>query len=250
MQQLTDLNTTPEDYEPSPPSALKEENLDLSQDFKNLFDPQITATLENIELRLKRILSLTQEARKKERHSNIPGHQPLHVTYARSLANALYKLELLLYEYSSNSRQRYTSFGKHLADTEEEGVCSIQIHVHEDRVMFRMPHLPQRSYKHDLVNIALTSKIYTVYNYPKWGHVTMEFCHVYPKSVHWMPCDNDNYLYKRTIDLICSAMRLSDSPATMDLVKRTVFTDKLPSGTYITITPKSSEFTKIPEWRD
>lgn len=234
------LNLLPETTDP-----------DFVYAFVNLFDPRITNTLENIEVRLERTLEMTKEMRKRRgKHTAAPGSQPLPVTYARSFANALYKLELLLYEYCERSHQKFTSFGKELAELNEDGVCSVEIHVHDDRVMFRMPHLPQRSYKHDLVNVALTSKIYKVLNYPRWSNVTMEFCHVYPTTVKWLPCDNDNYLYKRTIDLICMAMRLSDSPANLDLVKRTVFTDKLPSGTYITVTPKSSDSSDFPHWEN
>lgn len=217
--------------------------------FVNQFNHRITDTVKNIELRLERMLLVTRELQqRREKHTAKPGDQPLQVKYAQTLAGALYRLEQLLYEYSSYSRQQYTSFGKSLAELNEDGICSIEIHVHEDRVMFRMPHLPTRTQKHDLVNIALTSKIYKILNYPRWAKVTMEFCHVYSTGKKWQTSDNDNYSYKRTIDLICNAMRLSDSAASMDLVKRTIYTDELPSGTYVTITPKSSDSSEIPKW--
>lgn len=235
---------------PTPPFS---ENGDpnLWYAYVNQFDPGITDTVKNIALRLERMLSITNALQKRrEKHIASPNEQPLPAKYAQSLAGVLYQLEQLLLQFCDYSRQRYTSIGKTLADMNTESVCSVEIRVYEDRVMFRLPHLPHRTHKHDLVNIALTSKIYNVLNYPRWGKATMEFCHVYPTRMNWLPCDNDNYSYKRTIDLICNAMRLSDSAATLDLVKRTVFTDELASGTYITVTPKSSDFTDFPKWED
>lgn len=74
------------------------------------------------------------------------------------------------------------------------------------------------------------------------GPVTFFFWHVYrsPSKSPYVPPDNDNYLTKSIIDIICNAVGLSDMGTAAYIFHGSVQTDGVPEATYVFVVPRSS----------
>ena len=74
------------------------------------------------------------------------------------------------------------------------------------------------------------------------GPVTFFFWHVYrsPSNTPYVPPDNDNYLTKSIIDIICNAVGLSDMGTAAYIFHGSVQTDGVPEATYVFVVPRSS----------
>lgn len=122
---------------------------------------------------------------------------------------------------------------------------AVKLHVTDAAVYVYLPYLPEKKdRKEDLIYDLLFSRLLEEPRLPRWTQHRISFHHVFPKETFRMPRDVDNYYYKRTIDLIETAMRQSDSALCCSLEMAAHFTDIIPSGVYIEVSPKSSE---IPE---
>ena len=124
---------------------------------------------------------------------------------------------------------------------------AFDIHIMQDAVYIILPLLPPRrvfqSYTLDSLPLALSN----VKGLPKWKSCHFDFCHVLPPHMRTFAKDNDNYNYKRVIDVVTYAMRLYDDAGTVDFSCRTEFTASLRSGTYIKLTEKVGKLPDFPQ---
>lgn len=169
-------------------------------------------------------------------------------SFSQSFASTLYHLEQSLYLYTQTANISKNNLYDLLAENPYYPEERVDIQIKENAVLIRMPLLPKKSSKQDLLYNALSAKLFQTKDLPRWPYCHISFCHVYPANVPTMPRDSDNYAYKRAIDLAVFAIVGSDCPKAVDLSMRTVFTDDLPVGTYMEITPKSSDFQILPSW--
>ena len=143
------------------------------------------------------------------------------------------------------ARQQQRSVQQLISQAEQE----VEIQIHSDLVAIKLPYLLPRGRTGDaLLYDMLLAKLSTVHNFPKWNAWHAAFIHVFPESTARVPRDVDNYEYKRVIDLIAFSMNLSDCAYTFSAEMRTAFTDLLPPGTYIEITPKNPKSGNFPKW--
>lgn len=122
------------------------------------------------------------------------------------------------------------------------------IWVEGDRVTIQMPTLPSRyAGNDDPFNQMFAAKVSACPNFPKWSSWHATFFHVHPVKGNGQSLrDVDNFDYKKTIDIIATAMHTSDSAHRFDMSMTTVFTDDYTPGVYIEIIPKSEKNTILP----
>ncbi len=174
--------------------------------------------------------------------------------YGKHFYSRLFRINALLYEYYRSYWFDPCKIAWQLNNPAyATDRCLIDIQVHTDFVIFKLPFLPPRGKgrrAEDILGDALLAKLSSVHSFPRWDGYHAEFIHVFPKDAEQSAKDVDNYEYKRVIDIIAFAMHFSDSPSVFSMEMRAVFTDELPSGVYIEITPKSSENAVFPRWKN
>ena len=173
------------------------------------------------------------------------------ITYQQicSLSEAMLALQRLLYIYGDAKDANRTKLLQILASNPSKKEAAIEIRNGEDFSLIKMPFLPRRTNIQDkLLYDILAVKLLKEDALPTYRSCSLSFVHLYPTNLKLIPKDNDNYAYKRVIDLIAYACGFSDCPVTMDVSMRTVFNDEFEPGTYIEIHPKSSDFPDFKKW--
>lgn len=172
-------------------------------------------------------------------------------SFADSFARYIQKLEALLYYYAETTGESRRDLLQALSKTEWSDSRlpekAFDIHIMQDAVYIILPLLPPRKvfqcYTLDSLPLALSN----VKGLPKWKSCHFDFCHVLPPHMRTFAKDNDNYNYKRVIDVVTYAMRLYDDAGTVDFSCRTEFTASLRSGTYIKLTEKVGKLPDFPQ---
>lgn len=171
--------------------------------------------------------------------------------YTKRAVYYLMRIEKLLRMYADHIGQPRAVLGKQIASLIDTSLPSetdlYEIKVTPGAVHIRMPYLPHRNSASAAITDGLAAKLYVAAELPQnWKCCCIEFCHVYPAKVPKRIKDNDNYNYKRVIDIIAYALRLTDDAGTIHYSMRTAFTDFLYPGTYIKLSEKSSEIPDFP----
>lgn len=168
--------------------------------------------------------------------------------FALTLSSATCDLNNLLYAYFQSNwfnpqRLLHPARTPAARAAAEQAAQQVRLAVHPNRVLVYLPYLPEKG-DHDtaIINDMLFSKLTQECDLPNWKSIHIHFLHCYPKNTVSLPRDLDNYNYKRTIDLLCFALRCSDSPVSCSLQMTPFWSEKHRPGVYIEITPKSSDF--------
>lgn len=179
--------------------------------------------------------------------------QVLPTSYGLDLADGILEFSSLLYSYMESYWLNTFALAKYVNSRKIKSLSAeaeiIGVQIDSDHVTIHMPYIPGRARrKNTLINDLLAAKLFSVPNFPKWEKYHLEFFHVYPPDTSDTPRDLDNYDYKRIIDLIAFTMKSTDCPCACSFGMQPVFTDEIPHGVYIEITPKNSENAVFPKW--
>lgn len=115
------------------------------------------------------------------------------------------------------------------------------ITVSESEISFRIPVLPHKSSKEDLIiditHFVFQSILKTRGSIPHFLYHTIEFKHVYPPSEKTKKSimDHDNYNIRGVINIIVLYINSSDSGVNSWHSHKTILSADIPMGTYITI---------------
>ena len=166
--------------------------------------------------------------------------------YGQRLSAALARLNTQLYAYFLNNWYDPLQLRKDQRSGKlqmvEELYDAVKVRVTDSAVDIYLPYLPPRTHHRDcLVHDLLLARILEEPNMPRWKRHRITFYHVYPSETIHIPRDLDNFYYKRTIDILEMAMRQSDCSICCSLKMTARFTDLVPPGVYIRISPESSE---------
>lgn len=164
-------------------------------------------------------------------------------SFVEKVAAALVEIEELLYFNSNVTVYDDYQIRQYFHSHRRKSTEPVAIHISEERIIVRMPYLPAK-YKSakDLCNQLLAAKIYHTKNFPSWSYWHASYYHVFPSATADIPKDVDNYSYKRTNDILAFALGSCDNARRFTMSMATIFTDKIEPGTYIEITPNSSNF--------
>lgn len=208
-----------------------------------------TDTLRQIRAHLLQALeACNRQLERDDRFPPVNGSEfPIRI--AARLAQETAEIERLLYAYIDNSdldlykTLRYLK--KHMSATNS----TVSVHYDGSSLFVYMPTFPSRGLGNDaLVNQMLASELLSMTELPSWPKWQAVFYHVYPANASNIPKDVENYDYKKTIDLLAYAVRSSDNALNFSMMMDTVFTDCVPSGVYIHVTPKSSKKPDFSSW--
>lgn len=189
----------------------------------------------------------TIEAVKTGQENIVNGSLPK--SFSDFMTRTLLSVEGFLYRYADISQFDFNAIRKYNSRKRTGDCSNVSIQYYENKVVIRIPFLPKRNYGNkSVVNQMLAAKLFEETSFPKWERWSAVFYHVYPTKTTKIPRDVDNYDYKKTIDLIAFALGTNDNACNYDMKMTTVFTDKLDSGVYIEVTPKSLEFEALPQW--
>lgn len=168
----------------------------------------------------------------------------------RRMENRLPGLEQCITALSDCTGTRqdlWLQFSQATAEYSGQELPMYEITVRDDAVYIRMPYLPSRRSRATSVTDGLAAALSRAAMPTGWQHCHIDFCHVHPSNSRIPAKDNDNYNYKRAIDIISYSLHLHDEPGRVYYTMRSCITDDLPPATYIKITQKSSEIPSFPK---
>lgn len=183
-----------------------------------------------------------QEASSAFLSQECPSDISVYHDYFRKLAGLLKRLEKYLWAYcDTNHYNRYEALQFLTESKNKNTLCRCVKHT-DDCLILHLPHLPHRSFSgRNIATESLAAYLFRHRDLPRWNRWHCEFLHVFPCQLSRLPKDVDNYGYKRVIDLLAFAMGVSDGAACCSLSMDAVFSDSVPEGCYIKVSPKSSE---------
>lgn len=179
-----------------------------------------------------------------------PGTGMLPEDFCTRLAYEMSCLESRLFAYDSRSVWINLTGKRSPSDSHTISDELIHVHVYPESINIYLPYLPKK-YKgnQDILFRLLQDKLKHTPDLPQWSHWKAAFYFVYPESTRRRTRDVDNYSYKKTIDTIAAALHTTDDAHLFAFDEITsCFTSKVPTGVYIEITPKNSEFPDFKKW--
>lgn len=114
-------------------------------------------------------------------------------------------------------------------------------HVRDDELYFRVPILPHKTSKEDLIidimHYVFQSILSDRGSIPAFLYHTIDFVHVYPTALGRSKSivDHDNYNVRGVINIIVLYIQSSDSGLNSWHSHKTILSDQMQMGTYITI---------------
>lgn len=162
--------------------------------------------------------------------------------YFETLSTALVRLEEMLYLHTNVTTFDRAKLNAFFSASKGKNAAPVLIHVEKNRIFIKMPYLPRKyNGAKDICNQLLSVKLFSLKDFPVWAEWNAKYYHVFPTSIKEIPKDVDNYEYKRTNDILAYALGSSDNAFRFSMSMTAVFTDDIAPGTYIEVTPKSSE---------
>lgn len=202
---------------------------------------QETDQRREIITKIRSILShMTEAADKELTHMDAQYSYPFSAKFVSSLSYGSANLSNRLYEYIYATRN-HPSFCFTKKGDDGKAICDcIRVKVLDDAVEIYLPYLPPRvnASRDHILSDLLLRKLCSVENRPRFNSVHISFTHVFSNATISGQRDLDNYYYKSVIDILSFIFGFPDSALTCSLSTEAVFTEKVPSGVYIKITPK------------
>lgn len=173
--------------------------------------------------------------------------------FSATLEKTLTKTENLLFTYQEHSALNPYDVWEYILTHQEPNCSNYGLNILDESITIHIPYLemPHRTQGgNSLVERVLATLIRkNIDRLPNWYNWQAKFFLVFPASTKQFPRDVDNYDYKRIIDLIAFGLGSSDNAIHFAMSSETIFTDKITSGVFIEITPRSSENTVLPNWQ-
>ncbi len=130
--------------------------------------------------------------------------------------------------------------------------ANFSVGMKDNVIVIRMPYPMKRYSKKNIVSPALDifkDKLSCFYSghkqsIPMFGDNIFYFWYVYPlkgEGSGWYYPDNDNYLVKPIIDVICETLGFQDKGTNTFLFHATMLTSEISEGAYALIVPQSDE---------